>query len=123
MKRSVSVHISEFVCQAVAGEDPDVNRVSEVVGRAIRYYVDSGESGGPGWPYPGFRQDDSEVNGGVDVQVSIDEELWRSLEEEAARQGVSTQQLAVHATLWFAAELDAGRATQRILEGLDETPD
>ncbi len=49
----------------------------------------------------------------------MDSELWREFEEEAERQGVSVEQLAEHAAFYFAAELDAGRVTQRILDDLE----
>ncbi|HEV7769071.1 MAG TPA: hypothetical protein VGO66_00230 [Solirubrobacterales bacterium] len=116
-----SVHLSEFVCRAIAGEG-DADRVSTMVTSAIRCYMDSRESAGAGWSFPGFAQE-SEQGAEVEVQLSIADDLWRSLEEEAEGQGVSAQQLAAHATLWFAAELDAGRITQRIIDGLNEAAD
>jgi hypothetical protein len=42
-------------------------------------------------------------------------------EAEAGKQGVSAQQLLEHAAFYFAAELDAGRITRRILDDLDAT--
>jgi len=119
MKRSVSIHLSEFAREAVAGEDRDVDRVAAAVVRAVRCYIGSGESGGPGWSYPGFAQADDQ-DGAVEVSLSIDEDLWRSLATEAERQGASTEEMVVHAALWFAAEVDAGRITQRIIEGLGD---
>jgi hypothetical protein len=115
----VSVHLSEFAREATAGEERDAERVSESVVRAIRCYLGSTGSRGSGWSYPSFLRVE-EPAGGMDVQLSIDEELWRSLEEEAEERGVSMQQMVIHATLWFAAELDAGRITRRIVKDLDE---
>jgi hypothetical protein len=116
-----SVHLSEFACRAIAGEG-DADRVSTMVASAIRCYMDSRDSAGAGWSYPSFSQE-SEQGAGVEVQLGLDDDLWRSFEEEAERQGVSVQQLAVHATLWFAAEIDAGRITQRIVDDLNEATD
>ncbi len=54
------------------------------------------------------------------MELSVDEGLWDSLEQEAARQGVPAPRLAEHAALYFAADRDAGRVTQRILEDLKD---
>lgn len=116
-----SVHLSEFACRAIAGEG-SADRVSTMVATAIRCYMDSRDSAGAGWFYPSFSQG-AEQGAGMEVELNIDDELWGSLEDEAERQGVSAQQLAVHATLWFAAEIDAGRITQRIVDDLNETAD
>jgi hypothetical protein len=89
------------------------------VARAIRCYLNDIKSGAPGWSYPAFlRRGGSE--GQVELDLSIDDALWRSLEKEAERQKVSTPQMLEHAVLYFAAEVDAGRITERILAELDE---
>ena len=89
---------------------------------AVRVYLGDSDLGKPGWPYPeGLREVSS---GDVELELLLDEELWRALEKEAGEQGVSVSRLAGHATLYYAAELDAGRIAQRILdaaEGEDES--
>ncbi len=55
----------------------------------------------------------------MELELSVDDEVWRSFELEADRQGVSTQQLIEHTALYFAADRDAGRATQLILDSLE----
>ena len=53
------------------------------------------------------------------LELNIDEELWSSLEQEAERQEVSMPQMVEHVALYFAAEVNSGRAAARILDGLD----
>lgn len=121
VRRSVTVRLSRFACEAVAGEEgvgPDQIPVRVV--RAIRCYLNDRGSDGLGWRYPGFFKHGRESSDGVALQLRIDEDLWRSLEEEAERQGVSAQQMVAHAAFYVAAEVNAGRITRRILEGFDE---
>ena len=83
---------------------------------ALRCYLGDRDASRPAWPYPGFLRE-SETPREVTVEIG-DAELWAELEREAERQGVSAEQLAEHAAFYFAAELDAGRVTQRILDDL-----
>lgn len=86
----------------------------------MRCYL--GDKGGdrPAWPYPSFLRG-SELQKDVEFEFEVDEGLWREFEGEADAQEASVEQLAEHATFYFAAEADAGRLTQRILEDLDES--
>lgn len=118
MSRSVTVHLSEFVCSVVAGEgSADREHLAEKVVDAIQCYLGDRGTYGPGWAYPRFLADD-EHPGEVALQLEIDSELWDLLEDEAERQGVSPQQMVTHASLYVAGEVDAGRATRRILDDL-----
>jgi hypothetical protein len=56
----------------------------------------------------------------VEVELEIDDSLWGQMEREAERQHVTVTQLLEHAALYYAAELDAGRLTERILDQLDQ---
>ncbi|MGN6257831.1 MAG: hypothetical protein ACTHN3_08805 [Solirubrobacterales bacterium] len=85
---------------------------------ALRCYLRDKDAGRPAWPYPGFLRG-SEAQEDVQVEFDVDKDLWRSFEEEAARQGVSVEQLTEHASFYFRAELDAGRLTERILDDLE----
>lgn len=120
MTRSVTVHLSEFVCSVVAGEGND-NRenLAEKVVEAIRCYLGDRDTYGPGWAFPRFLREE-EYPEEVAVRLEIDSELWDLLEEEAERQGVSPQKMVSHASLYVAGELDAGRARRRgILDDLE----
>jgi hypothetical protein len=85
---------------------------------AIRFYLREKDGGVAAWRYPDFLRG-SEVREEVDFRLGLPEDLWRQFEEEAARQDVSVQQLAEHAVFYLAAELEAGRITQRILDELE----
>ena len=54
------------------------------------------------------------------MQLDLDAELWQALSQEAINQDVTVQQLLEHAVLYFAAEDNAGRVTERIIEDLGE---
>jgi hypothetical protein len=87
--------------------------------RAIRVYLEDKKSPGPGWTYPSFLRGRKPVDG-VEVHLDLDSELWQELSREAISQEVTAQQLLEHAVLYFAAEDNAGRVTERILDDLDE---
>jgi hypothetical protein len=118
MSRSVTVHLSEFACSVVAGDEKDGREhLAEKVVDAIRCYLGDRGTYGPGWAFPRFLREE-EYPEEVALQLEIDSELWDMLEEEAERQGVSPQKMVTHASLYVAGEVDAGRTTRRILDGL-----
>ncbi len=87
---------------------------SDDILRVIRFYLKEKGSGGTGWFYPDLlRQGSPEEE--IEVELDIEDSLWREMRAEAARQQVSVTQLLEHAALYYAAELDAGRLTERIL--------
>jgi hypothetical protein len=117
--RSVTVRLSEFACSVVAGEGQgNREHLAEKVVDAIRCYLGDKDSYGPGWAYPRFLREE-EYPEEVALRLEIDGELWDLLEEEAERQGVSPQKMVTHASLYIAGEVDAGRTTRRILDGLE----
>jgi hypothetical protein len=82
--------------------------------RAIRFYLNDKDGGGAGWGYPEFLRGTG-LGGKVDLELTIENSLWRSLKKEAENQGVSVDQLVEHAALYYAAELDAGHVAERML--------
>jgi hypothetical protein len=115
-KQRVEVVLSRLAFEGLTGGG-DVPAAAALDG-ALRCYLGDRDSERPAWPYPEFLRG-SETEGDASIELDIDAELWREFEQEAERQGVSVEQLAEHAAFYFAAELDAGRATQRILDDLD----
>jgi hypothetical protein len=99
------------------GNGPDVPASVAMVG-ALRCYLGDRGAARPAWPFPDFLRG-SETERDVSLDLELDAELWREFEGEAERQGVAVEQLAEHAAFYFAAELDAGRVTQRILDDLE----
>jgi hypothetical protein len=116
----VSVEVGEFAVEALAGEaGRGAGHVPARVSRAIRIYLADRDSGRPGWRYPGFlSHPDAPVR--ARLELDVDDELWAEFEAEAGRQGVSVEQLTEHAALYLAAEVNAGRITERILDGFEE---
>jgi hypothetical protein len=87
--------------------------------RVIRFYLREKGGEAAGWAYPDLlRQGRPEEE--VEVELEIDDSLWGQMEREAERQHVTVTQLLEHAALYYAAELDAGRLTERILDELDQ---
>jgi hypothetical protein len=118
MTRTVDVEISEFAVRALEGEDGrGFEHVPGRLARGIRYYLKERDSGRVEWRYPEFRRR-REPGKLIELPLRIDEGTWSSLEEEAARQGVTTQQLLEHAGLFFAADVNAGRVTRQILDDI-----
>jgi hypothetical protein len=99
--------------QRDAGSDGAEPSPDDVL-RVIRFYLKERGSGGPGWSYPDLLREGSPEEE-VEVELDIEDSLWREVRLEAARQHVSVTQLLEHAALYYAAELDAGRLTERIL--------
>ncbi len=120
-KQAVAVRLSQLAFEALAGEAPAGSPRAPVrTESAIRIYLNDRDAGQAAWPYPGFlRGSETREEVGLELQVAPD--LWLQFEAEAERQGVSVQQLLEHAAFYFAAELNAGRITQRILDDLDAT--
>jgi hypothetical protein len=87
--------------------------------RVIRFYLRERGGERAGWAYPDLLRKGSPEEE-VEIELEIDDSLWGRVEGEAERQGVTVTQLLEHAALYYAAELDAGRLTERILDELDE---
>ncbi|HKT83148.1 MAG TPA: hypothetical protein VJQ84_04850, partial [Solirubrobacterales bacterium] len=124
MNRSVRVKLGVFASNALVerkgtgtGSTVGVKAQSSDILRAIRFYLEDRSAGGPGWDYPLVLRNKPSAEE-VEFELSIDSDLWRSLKLEAKRQDVSVSQMLEHAALYYAAALDAGRITKRILEDL-----
>jgi len=119
LKRTVSVGLGAFAREGLAAAELNGGQASTGIVRAIRVYLRDKGTEEPGWAYPALLREQRPTEE-VELELSIDEVLWRQLEQEAAAQGVTPQQLLQHAVLYLAAEVDAGRVTRRILEELGE---
>ncbi len=118
MRRTVTVAVGDFGLESVgATSPPDSAKLARSLLQAIGYYLADRQSGQGGWPYPGFRRGDSS-NSAVELEVEVEDEVWKAFSEEADRQGVSTDHLAQHAVFYFAADRDSGRLAGRIAEDL-----
>jgi hypothetical protein len=119
VKAALTLGLSQPAFEALSGGGaaaPD--RAAARMEAAIRCYLSDKGNGRLAWPYPGFLRE-SKTHEDVQLELSLESELWDSFATEAQSQGVSEQQLAEHAAFYLAAEIDAGRITQRILDDLE----
>lgn len=116
-KSRVSVALSELAAGALVGEGREQS-ASTRLESALRCYLGDRDTDRPAWPYPGFLRG-SEPQGDVEMEFEVPTELWGEISAEADKQEVAVEQLVEHAAFYFAAELDAGRVTERILADLD----
>jgi hypothetical protein len=84
---------------------------------AVLYYLAERDSGRVGWRVPEVGGESGTTNA---LPVTLDDTTWAALAEEAGRQGVTPEALAVHAVLYFVADLDSGRLAEALAEALGE---
>jgi hypothetical protein len=122
-KRHVSIGLSRLAFKALTGDEADSAAEAPIrMESALRCYLGDKNTERPAWPYPGFLRG-SEPQRDVEIEFEVEEGLWSEFEAEAATQEISVEQLAEHTAFYFAAEADAGRLTQRILEDLGSPED
>jgi hypothetical protein len=120
-RRHLTVGLSQLAFEALmSAETSSAAEAAVRMENALRCYLADKDADRPAWPYPGFLRG-AETQGGKWVEFDAEEYLWRDFEAEADAQGVSVEQLAEHAAFYFAAEANAGRLTQRILEDLESS--
>jgi hypothetical protein len=95
-----------------ATADPSPERLSLLLPRAVRFYLEERDSGRSGWTYPAFLDGSDGSAGGREVELP--EELLEELRAEAERQEASPQDLLQHAVFYYGAARDDGRLTERI---------
>jgi hypothetical protein len=119
MSRDVTLRLDEFGREAF---DRFMTRrgrsAASAVTTASLYYLADRDSGRAGWRVPRF----DEGNGAraATVTVTLDDATWTALAEEADRQGVTGEAVAVHALMYFLADLESGYLAGRIEEALEE---
>jgi len=110
------VKLGAFAIEALTRRLGDGTQpAQEDLARAAQFYLREKESDAPGWVYPPFLRGGSPGDE-AEVEVSLEGSLWDSFRQEARDQGVTADRLLEHAVLYYAAELDSGRATERILQ-------
>jgi hypothetical protein len=115
MRRPLSLALDEFGASALE-EHAERFSVSpaELASRAARYFLSDRDSGRLALRVP--RLEGARGTPALHVRVELDDDLWRELEAEATRQGVSVESLVEHSILYFLADLDSGRVERKILE-------
>jgi hypothetical protein len=121
-KEHVTVALSRLAFEALMGGESDSgSRRASRMESAVRCYLGDKGAERPAWPYPSFLRS-AELQGDRQMELDVDEDLWREFEAEASAQEVSVDKLAEHVAFYFAAEANAGRLTQRIVEDLESGP-
>lgn len=122
-KQQVRVEISRLAFDALQGAKAGAEaKAASRMKSAVRCYLGDRGTDRPAWPYPSFLRG-SEAQTDVPVEFDVETGLWREFEAEASTQGVSVDQLAEHASFYFAAEANAGNLTQRILDDFEPGED
>ncbi|MFP5388239.1 MAG: hypothetical protein ACLGG5_02930 [Thermoleophilia bacterium] len=103
--------------QRDTGIGSGVHPTSDDVVKVIRFYLSEAGRESAGWAYPDLLREGRRGKE-RELELEVDESLWGKLEREAERQDVTATQLLEHAVFYYAAELDAGRLTERILGDL-----
>jgi len=129
LDRSVTVRLGTFAAEALteghrnatAAAVVDERATAKGALKALRFYLNEESANAPGWAYPElFRGREPDAR--LELELKMDESLWRAAKLEARRQKITFTQLLEHAAMYYATELDAGHIAQRILHELD-TPD
>ena len=120
MTRNVTLHLDEFGQRSLDRivEEGEGSPAAALRAAAV-YYLSDREADRPAWRAPRFRSNGGHSRSGG-LSVAFDDETWASLEQEAARQGVTAEVLAIHALLYFLADLDSGRLGDLLADALGE---
>ena len=118
MTRNVTLHLDEFGQQSLDRLTKEGEGSPAAAFRtAALYYLADRESGRPAWRAPRFR---STKPSGQGLRVVFDDDTWAALAEEADRQNVETEELAVHALLYFLADFDSGLISDILEQALED---
>ncbi|MGH2715091.1 MAG: hypothetical protein ACRDM7_14605 [Thermoleophilaceae bacterium] len=90
----------------------------DAVDVAVRYYLADSGSGRMAWRVP-RQAAEADPEEGLELELELDGQLQRQLEAESRRQRVSPDLLAMHALMYFLADLDSGRAAARLGDAID----
>jgi hypothetical protein len=55
-----------------------------------------------------------DARGAQSVTLQLDGFAWETIAEQSAQMGVSVEELATHAIMYYVADLDSGRIARRI---------
>jgi hypothetical protein len=113
----VQVKLGALAAHSLAApEDPDPERLSLLLPRAVRFYFEERDGERSSWRHPRLLDGSDGTQDGR--EVSLPDDLWQQLQSEAERQEVSPEDLVQHAAFYYGAARDEGRLTQRIAEEL-----
>jgi hypothetical protein len=118
MTRNVTLHLDDFGQQALDRLVVDGHASpAKALRIAALYYLSHRDDARPAWRARRFRPGPTPSPG---LRVAFDDDTWEALAEEAGRQGVPPEELAVHALLYFLADVESGRLATLLEEGIQE---
>jgi hypothetical protein len=117
MMKSVNVRLDRFG-QAALEEHMHATGESaaDALDVAVRYYLGDADSGRVAWKMP---RKNSLVNPEDEIKLELDDDLHAELRRESRRQHVSPDMLAMHALMYYLADLDSGRAAARLGDAMN----
>jgi hypothetical protein len=116
LQRLLLLSLEEFGASTLEAEaERFLVSPAELGGYAVRYYRSDRNSERMAWKVPPLLQDTGRQQA-LELELELDPDTWRYLDEEAERQEVSVERLLTHAIIYFLADLDAGRVELRMLE-------
>jgi hypothetical protein len=119
MTKDVTLNLDDFSRHAL---ERFTRRGTDSAAKAVRtaslYYLGDRDADRPAWKVPDFALEDEP---GHRLNVEVDDQTWAALEDEAAEQGVSVETLALHAVMYFLADVDSGRVGAQLRDALDRT--
>ena len=83
---------------------------------AVRYYLGDADSGRVAWKVP---RTTTRADPDEQVELELDDDLHAELRRESRRQHVSPDVLAMHALMYYLADLDSGRAAARLGDAMN----
>jgi hypothetical protein len=117
MMKSVNVRLDRFGHEALeehlraTGESE-----ADALDVAVRYYLGDAGSGRLAWKVP---RKTTRADPADEIELELDDELHAQLRRESRRQHVSPDMLAMHALMYYLADLDSGRAAARLGDAIN----
>jgi hypothetical protein len=117
MMKSVIVRLDRFGQQALEGYLRGTGESeADAVDVAVRYYLSDAGSGRVAWRVP---RQTTRADPAEEIELELDDDLHSDLRREARRQHVSPDTLAMHALMYYLADLDSGRAAARLGDAIN----
>jgi hypothetical protein len=117
MMKSVNVRLDRFGQEALEEHIRSTGESeADALDIAVRYYLGDADSGRMAWKVPRkmTRPDPAE-----EIELELDDDLHGELRRESRRQHVSPDILALHALMYYLADLDSGRAAARLGDAIN----
>jgi hypothetical protein len=117
MMKSVIVRLDRFGQEALEEHLSDTGESEgDALDVAVRYYLGDAGSGRLAWKVPRKTTLADPVD---DVEIELHDDLHAELRREARSQRVSPDLLAMHALMYYLADLDSGRAAARLGDAIN----